>query len=24
VERTYWYVTSSDDRTRRCEELGGP
>ena len=24
VERKYWYVTSSDDRTRRCEESGTP
>src|SRR5580692_779738 len=24
VERKYWYVTSSDDRTHRCEEQGTP
>jgi hypothetical protein len=24
VERKYWYVTASDDRTRRCEESGTP
>jgi hypothetical protein len=24
VERKYWYVTASDDRTRRCEEPGTP
>jgi hypothetical protein len=24
VERKYWYVTASDDRTRRCEELAAP
>jgi hypothetical protein len=24
VERKYWYTTSSDDRTRRCEEPGAP
>ena len=24
VERKYWYVTASDDRTRRCEEQGAP
>ncbi len=22
VQRKYWYVTSSEERTRRCEELG--
>lgn len=24
VERKYWYVTSSKERTRRCEELAAP
>jgi hypothetical protein len=24
VERKYWYATSSQERTRRCEELAAP